>query len=132
MADHPDIALIKQGYEAFNKPDIEALSALIAEDAVQHMPEGSNQLTGDHKGRDSILAMYGRMAELTNGTFKAQPKLFATDGRGTVVVQHDYAGTRDGRDVGQSNCIIFRVEHGQIVEVTDLTSDLDAYDEIWA
>jgi uncharacterized protein len=132
MADHPDIAVVKKGYEAFNNADIETLSTLIAEDAVQHMPEGTNQFSGDHKGRDNILAMYGRIAELTGGTFKAKPNLFTTDGRGTVVVQHDYVGTRDGKDVGQPNVLIFRIDGGKIVELTDTTSDLQRYDDNWS
>jgi ketosteroid isomerase-like protein len=132
MADHPDIAVVKKGYEAFNSADIETLSGLIAEDAVQHMPEGKNQFSGDHKGRDNILAMYGKIAELTGGTFRATPNLFTTDGRGTVVVQHDYVGTRDGNDVGQPNALIFRVEGGKIVELTDTTSDLQRYDDNWS
>jgi uncharacterized protein len=132
MADHPDIALIKKGYEAFNAADVDALSKLIADDAVQHMPEGGNQFSGDHKGRDDILAMYGRLGEITGGTFRATPNLFTTDGRGTVVVQHDYEGTRDGTDVHQPNILIFRVQNGKIVELTDTTSDLDRYNELWA
>jgi len=132
MADHPDIAVVKKGYAAFNTADIATLSTLIAEDAVQHMPEGKNQLAGDHKGRDNILAMYGRLAELTGGTFRAEPKLYTTDGRGTVIVQHDYQGERDGKSVAQPNALIFRIEGGQIVELTDTTSDLDSFNETWA
>ena len=132
MADHPDIAVVKKGYQAFNSADIATLSELIADDAVQHMPEGKNQFSGDHKGRDNILAMYGKIGELTGGTFRAAANLFTTDGRGTVVVQHDYVGTRDGNDVGQKNALIFRIEGGKIVELTDTTSDLGVYDKNWA
>jgi ketosteroid isomerase-like protein len=132
MADHPDVALMKRAYDAFNRADIATLSEVIAHDAVQHMPEGANQFSGDHKGRDNILAMYGRIGEVTGGSFRAEPKLFATDGRGTVVVQHDYQGTRDGRSVDQPNAIIFRIEGGKIVEITDTTSDLDFYNDVWA
>jgi uncharacterized protein len=132
MADHPDITVVKQGYEAFNSADIETLSTLIAEDAVQHMPDGANRFSGDHKGRDEILAMYGTFAEITGGTFRATPKLFCTDGRGTVVVQHDYEGTRDGKKVDQANALVFRVDGGKIVELTDTTSDIDAYNATWA
>jgi hypothetical protein len=132
MADHPDIALVKRGYEAFNSADVATLTELIADDAVQHMPEGKNQFAGDHKGRDNILAMYGRLAELTGGTFRATPKLFTTDGRGTVIVQHDYEGTRDGKSVNQPNALLLRVEGAKIVELTDTTSDPAFYDEAWA
>jgi len=96
------------------------------------MPEGKNQFSGDHKGRDNILAMYGKLGELTGGTFKAKPNLFTTDGRGTVIVQHDYVGTRDGNDVGQKNALLFRIEGGKIVELTDTTSDLSVFDKNWA
>jgi ketosteroid isomerase-like protein len=98
------------------------------------MPVGGNRFSGDHQGRDAILAMYGSMAELTGGTFQAVPKLFTTDGRGTVIVQHDYEGTRaaDGRSVAQRNALVFRVEDGRIVELTDTSSDLDVYNDVWS
>jgi hypothetical protein len=37
MAEHPDVALVKRGYEAFNSADVSTLTEIIADDAVQTM-----------------------------------------------------------------------------------------------
>ena len=71
MAEHPDVTLVKRGYEAFNSADIATLTELIADDAVQTMV-GDNLVSGEFKGRDNILGMYGKLGELTNGTYRSR------------------------------------------------------------
>ena len=62
--------LVRRGFQAFNTGDVETLSGIFADDAVQVMG-GNNLLRGEHKGREAILSMYGRLAEHTGGTFQA-------------------------------------------------------------
>jgi ketosteroid isomerase-like protein len=131
MAEHPDITLVKRGYAAFASADIPTLSELLAPDAVQHMP-GSNQISGDYKSRDEILAFYGRLAELTDGTYGVEPESFFTDGNGTVTVVHRLRGQRNGKQLAGRDALIFRVEGGQLVELTDLSDDLDAGNAFWS
>ena len=95
MAEHPDITLIKRGYEAFNNADVATLSEIIAADAQQHMV-GDNLVSGDYKGVESILGFYGRLAELTNGTYGVDIESMFTDGEGKVVVIHNQRGERNG------------------------------------
>ena len=71
MAEHPDVTLVKNGYDAFNSADIATLTEIIADDAVQHMV-GDNLVSGEFKGLDKILGMYGKIAEITNGTYAAR------------------------------------------------------------
>ena len=49
MAEHPNIARIKDGYAAFAKGDFAVLNDLFAEDIVWHA-SGRNQLSGDYRG----------------------------------------------------------------------------------
>ena len=107
MAEHPDVTLVKRGYAAFMIADVATLSQILAPDAVQHFP-GEHQLAGDYKSRDEILAFYGRLAELTNGTYAVEPELFFTDGAGTVVVVHQIRGERGGKKLEGCEALIFR------------------------
>ena len=68
MGEHPDVALVRRGYQAFATGDVETLSEVIAEDATQYQP-GTGAMAGDHKGRQAILEFYGRLAAETDGTF---------------------------------------------------------------
>jgi len=53
MADHPNAALLRKGYDAFAKGDTATLTDLFSEDVVWHLP-GRNLISGEHKGRDAV------------------------------------------------------------------------------
>lgn len=61
MTEHPDVQLVRRGYQAFSTGDAQTLSEIIAEDATQYQP-GSGNLDGEHKGRQAILDFYGQAA----------------------------------------------------------------------
>src|SRR4051794_24934037 len=65
-----NITLIRRGFDAFNKGDVTTLKEVLTADCVQHMA-GNNRFSGEHKGRDNILNMYGEIGALTDGTFQA-------------------------------------------------------------
>ena len=131
MAEHPDVTLVKRGYEAFNSADIATLSELIADDAVQTMV-GNNLVSGEFKGRDNILGMYGKLAELTNGTYKVEIEQTFTDGNGTVVVVHRQTATRDGKSLDNRQALIFRIGGGKVVSLTDASDDIAIDDDFYS
>jgi hypothetical protein len=51
---HPNEDLIRQGYDAFGRGDMDTLRALFDPDIVWHAP-GRSQLAGDHQGVDAVL-----------------------------------------------------------------------------
>src|ERR1700704_3268289 len=67
---HPNEELVRQGYKAFGEGDMDTLRSLFAPDAV-HSATGNSPLAGDYKGVDDILAYYGKLFELSGGTFAA-------------------------------------------------------------
>jgi ketosteroid isomerase-like protein len=127
MGEHPDVTLVRRGYEAFNNADLATLTELIADDATQHMV-GDNLVSGHFKGRDAILGLYGRIAELTAGTYRVEILQTFTDGDGTVVVVHRQTGTRDGKQLDNVQALIFTILDGKVVDLHD-TSDDPAIDD---
>jgi ketosteroid isomerase-like protein len=69
VTEHPNIELTRRGYDAFSKGDLGALSELIADDAIWHVP-GVGPLSGTYHGRDEVFTFFGRLAEETAGTFR--------------------------------------------------------------
>ncbi len=69
MADHPNAQLVRKGYEAFSKGDMETVDQLFADDIVWH-EGGRNPLAGEYKGKDQAFALLGKLFELTEGTLK--------------------------------------------------------------
>lgn len=68
MAEHPNAALIRAGYEAFAAGDMGKVGELFSPDIVWHAP-GSNPLSGDQVGAEAVFANFGKLVELTAGTF---------------------------------------------------------------
>ncbi len=131
MAEHPDVALIRRGYDAFNSADIATLTELIAEDAVQTMA-GNNLVSGEFKGRDNILGMYAKIAELTDGTYSVAIEQSFTDGHGTVVIVHRQTAERNGKRLDNRQALVFKIVGGKIVSLTDTTDELATDDSFYS
>src|SRR4051794_5414356 len=102
-----NVTLIRRGFEAFNTGDVATLKKIMTSDCVQHM-SGSNRFTGDHKGLDNMLKMYGELGALTNGTFRATLNdVYATDHG--VIATFTSTGTRNGRNLEQKNALAFTI-----------------------
>jgi hypothetical protein len=70
MAEHPHVTLIRGAYAAFAKGDLDALDDVFAEDIRWHEP-GRNQLSGTYDGRTAVYELFGRLMEVTEGSFRS-------------------------------------------------------------
>ena len=55
---HPNEDLLSRGYEAFSAGDLDTVFSIFADDIDYHIA-GSNQLTGDYKGREEVRGFLG-------------------------------------------------------------------------
>ncbi|AZP17643.1 nuclear transport factor 2 family protein [Streptomyces aquilus] len=131
MAEHPHAALVRRGYEAFSRGDMDTLRSLTAGDATHHVP-GSHPLSGDFKGLDSIIEMYGRLGAETNGTMRVQLRYLLVDGRGHVVSVHRFTAERQGRSIDETGGIVFRIVGDKITDLDECVEDIDKSNEFWA
>jgi ketosteroid isomerase-like protein len=131
MVEHPDVALVRRGYQAFATGDVETLSVVIAEDATQYQP-GTSAMAGEYKGRQAILEFYGRLAAETDGTFKAELQNLYTDGKGCVVAVHRSIGSRGGKQLDVGTVLIFTVRDGAARDIHACQDDIDQWDDFWA
>ena len=131
MAEHPDIALVRRGYEAFSSGDGATLAGIIAPDATQYQP-GSSPLAGEHTGREAIMEFYGRLASETDGTFRVELRHLFADGRGRVVATHRATGERNGRRLDAEASLVFTVVDGTARDIHGFQEDIDTWDAFWA
>lgn len=124
-------ALIRQGYEAFNTGDMATLTTLLAKDVVQRVP-GTSVVAGDHKGIDSVLAMYGQLGELTGGTIQAHLVDVHSDGHGHVVATHTLTATRNGVTRASRGSILFTFLGDKVSELHELRADIAGDDAFMA
>ena len=123
MVEDRYLALVRKGYEAFNTGDIATLASLMSHDVIQHVP-GSSPLAGDYKGIDAVLAYYGRLAELTDNTFRADLIDTHGDGHGHAVAVHQITATRNGVTRVSRGSIVFTFLGDKITDLLELHADL--------
>jgi uncharacterized protein len=128
MAEHPNVARIRDGYAAFAKGDFAVLNDLFAEDLLWHEP-GRSQIAGDYRGREAVYGYFGRLMELTEGSFHLDLQaVFADNERGVALVVS--SASRGGRSITVQDAHIFQLRDGKVVEFWNASTDPYAYDEL--
>ncbi len=119
--------LVRRGYAAFNAGEFDVLRGMFAHDAVQHVP-GDGPLAGTYKGPDKILGYYGRLAELTDGTMRADLVDVHGDRRGHVLAVHQTSSVRHGIKRVSRASILFTLLGDKITDALELYGDLPGDD----
>ncbi|MCA2203376.1 nuclear transport factor 2 family protein [Streptomyces griseoincarnatus] len=130
MAEHPHAMLVRKGYEAFSRGDMDALRGLMSADATYHVP-GNHPLAGDFKGQDAIIGFYERLAQESGGTMDVELRTVLVDGRGHAVAVHRVRAERKGEHFEQMGCYIFRIVGDKITDVDECVEDLDSANAFW-
>ncbi|MFG2571431.1 nuclear transport factor 2 family protein [Streptomyces sp. NPDC048481] len=131
MAEHPHADLIRRGYDAFSRGDMDALRGMMTGDCTHHVP-GSHPLSGDFKGLDAITDMYGRLFSETAGTMRVELRAVFVDGRGHAVAMHRSTADRKGRHLEEDGCIVFRIVGDKITDLDECVRDMDASNDFWS
>jgi uncharacterized protein len=131
MGPNENVAIMRRAYEAFNTGDIETLTELFDERAVWHLP-GRSSMANDYQGRDATLAYFGQIGEKTGGTFRAELQDLAADDDDRVVGIHRSTADRDGKHLDVSDCIVFQLKDGRVIDGREHFEDLYAWDEFWS
>ena len=130
MHEHPNAALVRKSYHAFNKADIEAIRDVLADDVVWHEP-GRSVLAGDYKGRDAVLRLLARFHDLSGGTFAIELLDLLVDPERVTAFQR-LTGRRGEMTLDTVDVVDFEIHHGRATEVTVYQSDTYGFDEFWA
>ena len=126
-----DTAIVRRGYDAFNRGDLATLAELFGDHVSWHTP-GVSPLAGDVVGREAVLARLGRYVAGTGGTFRSELKRLLTEEDGRVIGIHHDVAERDGKRLDVYCCTVFELENGRIVGGRDHVYDLQAWDEFWS
>jgi uncharacterized protein (TIGR02246 family) len=121
--------LVRDGYDAFTSGDMERLGALYTDDMVHSVP-GNSQISGEYKGRDAVLAFYGKLFELTDGNMAVNLKTVTVDGAKVAAV-HTNIAERDGKKLNSDTTLNFTIDGGKISRIDEVPSDQAAEDAFW-
>jgi ketosteroid isomerase-like protein len=131
MAEHPNAALVRRLFQAFDRRDIAAINDAIAEDAAWHFPGESGALAGEHRGREAILRFLANVRVLTSGTFHLELlDITASDDRAVALFTGN--GTRpDGRTLQNPTALVISIRDGYITELREFVWDLPHVESFW-
>lgn len=131
MAEHPNVGIIRRGYEAFSRGDMETLSQLFAKDVLWHEAGRNFELAGDYKGQEAVFASFARLQELSGGTFEVSIEECFADDRQAVAIHT--ARARNGNRLYEGReTIVFHLLDGRITDAWHTVRDVEAYDEFWS
>jgi len=128
MAEHPNVARIKDGYAAFAAGDFAVLTDLFADDLLWHVG-GRSEVAGDFRGRDAVFGMFGKLIEVTEGTFHLDTHAILADDDHAVALVFATA-SRGGRTVTGNEAHIFHMRDGKVVEFWTASTNQYAFDEL--
>jgi len=130
MTEHPNVELTRQGYEAFAKGDLAALSGLIAGDVTWHVL-GAGPLSGDYRGRDAVFGFFGRLAEETAGTFRLDVHdVLANDEHAVALCM--LSASRGNKSVEVPVANVSHIRDGKVTEFWAATTDPQASIDFWS
>ena len=129
MAEHPNVTLLRRGYEAFAQGDMDTLNNLFADNIVWH-EGGRNPLSGDYKGIEQVLGLFGKLFELTEGTIKVEVHdILANDEHAVALVT--ISASRKGKRFSGTSVDVFHVRDGKAAEFWDNVTDRYKLDEVF-
>ncbi|MFJ9827074.1 nuclear transport factor 2 family protein [Streptomyces sp. NPDC101160] len=129
--EHPHAALVRRGYEAFSKGDMEALAATMTSDCTHHAP-GTTRFGGHFKGRDNVLAMFGEMFEYTGGTMRVELQGVYPDGRGHVISTHKWFAEHGDRGIEMRGAMFFTIIGDKVSDVDQCVEDITELDTFYS
>jgi ketosteroid isomerase-like protein len=122
--------LLRAGFAAFAAGDLAAVRAIFAEDVSWTIP-GRSPLAGTYVGLDALLGMLGRTAELTDGTYRAEPR-WVLGGEDEVTALYRATGRRGDREIDIDQLFLGELREGRIATVVVLATDQSVFDAFWA
>ena len=128
MSAHPNAQRLREGYVAFAKGDFAGLDELFDEN-IRWNQTGRSQLAGTYEGRAAVYEMFGRLMQVTEGSFATEPTTVLADDETGVAVCRT-TGHRGDVRAEITDVHVFRLRDGRVTEFTAATTDQYALDEL--
>jgi len=125
--EHPNVQLIREGFEAFDRGDMQWMGDHMADDAVWHVG-GKSAFSGDFTGKDAILEMFGRQAQM--GMPRADVHDIMGNDTHVVVIGKAALDDPDGGTIEWLYANVFHVEDGNVKEAWGLADETSAWDAL--
>ena len=129
--EHPNAGVIRRMHEALARGNyIPTLTELFSQDVVWHL-RGSGPLSGDHRGRDAVLAAMRQFEERSGGTIRVEVHDILASNEHAVALLRA-TGSRGGRHYDSLEIDVYHVRDGRVTEFWSFAEDQRLTDEFWS
>lgn len=126
MGAQEDAELVRHGYEAFIAGDMEWMNEHLHENVVWHAP-GNNVLSGDFRGRESVLANFAKTVQVALPEFDIHD-IVASDDHVVALLTITWR-RNDNQETFENRTVqVFHVDNGQALEVWTMDADQAGFD----
>jgi ketosteroid isomerase-like protein len=127
---HPNVELVKSGYEAFAKGDAAGIRAAYADNVVWQA-ESVGKLSGTYHGIDEVISLLARIGEETNGTYRAEILSILSDDD-QVVVLHRVTAQRGERTLDTRQVNVYHLTDEKVDAAWIAVEDGVSMDAFWS
>ena len=132
MAEHPNVARIRQAYATLAAGDLPTVLEQFAPDIVFHVG-GDGPLAGVQKGREGATAALVHGFEVSGGTQRFELRnIFADDEHAVAHVRETATRAADGVTIDVEEVHLFAFDtNGLIAELWDIPADPKTHDDFF-
>jgi uncharacterized protein len=125
--EHPNVAAVRQGFEAFDNGDMQAMDQLLADDIVWHVG-GKSKLSGTYRGKQELMELFEKQNQLP----ATRTDLHDVVGNDDHVIAIGRASMEDpdGGTVEWNYANVFHVKDGKATEVWGLADETSEWDAV--
>jgi ketosteroid isomerase-like protein len=125
--EHPNVALVREGFAAFARGDTAWMDQHLADDVVWHVG-GNSRWAGAYQGKDKVLEYFARQAQAMAGPVSADIHDILGDDDHVVVLGSASATAADGSGAQWKYVQVFHIRDGKTTEVWGMAENDAAVD----
>lgn len=126
-AEHPNAALVREGYQAFEKGDMAWMDEHLSDDVVWHVG-GNSKWAGAYEGKAKVLDLFGRQAQAMGGAPSVDIHDILGSDDHVVALGTASATGPDGSSAEWKFAQVFHIKGGKATEVWGMTESDAAVD----
>ena len=132
MTDHPNAAIVREGFEAFLQGDMDKIRTLMGDD-IEWIVLGNNPTSGIYRGKSEVISYFGRLIMETEGTLQLEVEDFVGNDQRVVIITRVRA-QRQGKSMDSRAIQIFEMSPiGKAMRcVGPFADDTKQIDEFWS
>jgi uncharacterized protein len=125
--EHPNVAVVREGFEAMQRGDTSWMDKHLADDVVWHVG-GNSRWAGAYRGKAQVLEFFARQAQATAGPPSVDIHDVLGNDDHVVVLGTASATARDGSGAEWKYTQVFHIRDGKATEVWGMAENDAAVD----